>query len=113
VKQSVWRKHTTDPKTASAKKPVPVIEPLRELLAELREAEANPANGPILRGVKLSKDGKRAAIEPEFRRQSRLGTSSPKVWADSYLLAFATVAGLKLVTFERALRSRASEVLVL
>ena len=58
VKQSVWRKHTTDPKTASAKKPVPVIEPLRELLAELREAEGNPANGPILRGVKLSKDGK-------------------------------------------------------
>jgi len=53
------------------------------------------------------------AIEPEFRRQSRFGTSSPKVWADSYLLAFATVAGLKLVTFDRALRSRASEVLIL
>src|SRR5437667_7599140 len=53
------------------------------------------------------------AIEPEFRRQSRLGTSPPKVWADSYLLAFATVAGLKLVTFDRALRSPASEVLVL
>jgi hypothetical protein len=58
VKQSVWRKHTTGPKTASAKKAVPVIQPLRELLAELREAEGNPANGPILRGVKLSKDGK-------------------------------------------------------
>jgi len=53
------------------------------------------------------------ALEPEFRRQSRLGTSSPKVWADSYLLAFATEAGLKLVTFDRALRSRGSEVLVL
>ena len=45
VKQSVWRKHTTDPKTASAKKPVPVIQPLRELLAQLRKAEGNPANG--------------------------------------------------------------------
>ena len=53
------------------------------------------------------------AIEPEFRRQSRLGTSSPKVWADSYLLAFATVTGLKFVTFDRALRSRGSEVLIL
>lgn len=53
------------------------------------------------------------AIEPEFRRQSRLGTSSPKVWADAYLIAFATVAGLKLVTFDRALRSQGSEVLVL
>jgi hypothetical protein len=54
-----------------------------------------------------------AAIEPEFRRRLKLGTSSPKVWADAYLLAFATVAGLKLVTFDRALRSRASEVFVL
>jgi len=53
------------------------------------------------------------AIEPEFRRQSGVGTSSPKVWADSYLLAFATVAGLKLVTFDRALRSRGSEVFIL
>jgi predicted nucleic acid-binding protein len=40
------------------------------------------------------------AIEPEFRQQSRLGTSSPKVWADAYLLAFATAAGLKLVTLD-------------
>ena len=53
------------------------------------------------------------AIEPEFRRQSRLGTFSRKVWADAYLLAFATVAGVKLVTFDRALRSRGSEVFVL
>jgi hypothetical protein len=44
------------------------------------------------------------AIEPEFRRQ-RLGTSSPKVWADCYLLAFATVAGLKLLTFDWVLRA--------
>src|ERR1700756_2372732 len=52
VKQSVWRNHTTDPKTASSAKPVPVIEPLRELLAELGEEEGNPTSGPILRGVK-------------------------------------------------------------
>ncbi len=52
VKQSVWRKHTTDPKTASAAKPVLVIEPLRVLLAQLRKIEGNPAKGPILRGVK-------------------------------------------------------------
>jgi len=51
VKQSVWRKHTTDPKTASAAKPVPVIEPLRELLAELRTLEGDPQTGPILRGM--------------------------------------------------------------
>jgi integrase len=51
VKQSVWRTHTTAPKTAHAAKPVPVIEPLRELLAELRELEGNLETGPILRSV--------------------------------------------------------------
>ena len=53
------------------------------------------------------------AIEPEFRRFSALRTSSPKVWADAYLVAFAAVAGLKLVTFDRGLRSLDAEVLVL
>lgn len=52
-------------------------------------------------------------LEPEFRRLSTLRSSSPKVWADAYLLAFASVAGLKLITFDRALRSRGVEVHVL
>jgi integrase len=51
VKQSVWRTHTTAPKTAHAAKPVPVIEPLRELLAELSNLEGNPRVGPILRSI--------------------------------------------------------------
>jgi predicted nucleic acid-binding protein len=53
------------------------------------------------------------AVEPEFRRLSSLRTSSLKVWADAYLVAFATVAGLKLVTFDKGLRSKRSEVYVL
>ncbi|HUK48791.1 MAG TPA: TA system VapC family ribonuclease toxin [Terriglobales bacterium] len=52
-------------------------------------------------------------LDREFRSRSRLGSASPKVWADAYLLAFAAVAGLKLVTFDRALRSRGVDVLVL
>jgi integrase len=51
VKHSVWRTHTTAPKTAHAAKPVPVIEPLRELLAELHNLEGNPVAGSILRSV--------------------------------------------------------------
>ena len=47
VRQSVWHTHTTDPKTA---KPVPIIEPLRTILAELRKTDGYPARGPILRG---------------------------------------------------------------
>ncbi|HEV2989072.1 MAG TPA: TA system VapC family ribonuclease toxin [Candidatus Angelobacter sp.] len=54
-----------------------------------------------------------AEIEKHFRSYSRLPSRSPKVWADAYLLAFASVAGLKLVTFDRALKSRGVEVLVL
>ena len=52
-------------------------------------------------------------IEKEFRSRSRLTTRSPKVWADSYLLAFAVAAGLKLITFDRALQARGVDVLVL
>jgi len=53
------------------------------------------------------------ALEHELRSRSRLSSRSPKVWADAYLLAFASVAGLRLVTFDRALKVRGVEVLVL
>ena len=52
VRQSIWRTFATPPKTAESAKPVPIIEPLRSVLAELRDAEGNPENGPILRGTK-------------------------------------------------------------
>ncbi len=52
-------------------------------------------------------------LDKEFRARSRFSTRSPKVWAYAYLLAFAAVAGAKVVTFDRALQSRAGEVLVL
>jgi toxin-antitoxin system PIN domain toxin len=52
-------------------------------------------------------------LEKEFRSRSRLSSRSPKVWADAYLLAFASVAGLKLVTFDRSLKSSSGDVLVL
>jgi uncharacterized protein len=52
-------------------------------------------------------------LEKESRSRSRLSSPSPKVWADAYLLAFASVAGLKLVTFDPALESRDANVLVL
>ena len=52
-------------------------------------------------------------MEREFRSRSRLTSRSPKVWADAYLLAFASVVGLKLVTFDRALKGHGADVLVL
>jgi hypothetical protein len=38
--------------------------------------------------------------------------SSPNVWADAYLAAFATAAGLRLVTFDKALAAKSIECLV-
>lgn len=62
-------------------------------------------------------------LEKEFRWRSRLtdqsltGQALPgqprKVWVDSYLLAFAAVAGLKFVTFERGLHGRGAEVVLI
>jgi len=52
-------------------------------------------------------------LEKELRSRSQLSTRSPKVWADAYLLAFASLAGLKFVTFDRALKSQSRNVLVL
>jgi integrase len=50
VRRSVWHTHTTSPKTEASGKPVPIIEPLAGILAELRETDGNPSVGPILRG---------------------------------------------------------------
>jgi integrase len=50
VCQSVWHTHTTAPKTEESAKAVPVIESLANILADLREANGNPPEGPILRG---------------------------------------------------------------
>lgn len=84
VKPSVWRKHTTDPKTASAAKPVPVIEPLRELIAELQVAEDKPDSGPILRGVMgkpLSLDMLAGVvIRPALRNRANYRNGQSKDW---------------------------------
>jgi hypothetical protein len=53
------------------------------------------------------------ALEPGLRRYSRLSSPSPKVWADAYLLAFASAASLRLVTFDKALKSRIPGVTIL
>jgi len=53
-RHSVWRGHVGTPKTEESATPVPVIEPLRTILRELREADGNPQNGWILQGTKKS-----------------------------------------------------------
>lgn len=54
-----------------------------------------------------------SSIEPVFRSLSRATHSTPKDWADSYISAFAQVAGLQLVTFDQALQRRTAGSLLL
>jgi len=44
-----------------------------------------------------------AGLDSVFRRQTSSNQTATKQWADGYLAAFASVAGLHLVTFDRAL----------
>lgn len=52
-------------------------------------------------------------LDLRFRKYSSLATVSPKVWADAYVLAFAHTAGLRLVTFDRALGRGVADGVVL
>jgi len=54
-----------------------------------------------------------ANLEKAFRSVSRLPRPAAKDWADSYLLAFAQEADLRLVTFDRALKERSSAAVLL
>lgn len=111
-KQSVWGKHTTDPKTASAAKPVLVIKPLRELLAELRDVEGNPLDGPILRGVKRE-DGKpkplnlnwlaREVVRPALRNPKNYRATKewrPIKWQGFYSLRRGIATHITAITHD-------------
>ena len=52
-------------------------------------------------------------LERNFRSFTRLPVASPKQWADAYMLAFAVAYGGQLITFDRALKGRGADCLVL
>jgi toxin-antitoxin system PIN domain toxin len=53
------------------------------------------------------------AMERMFRELSSSATlASPKLWADSYLMAFAVEAGGTVVTFDRALARRGPSIVL-
>jgi len=54
-----------------------------------------------------------ATIEPRFRALTKSRFASPKAWADAYLASFASVVGLRLVTFDKGFRSKPIDCLVL
>jgi uncharacterized protein len=52
-------------------------------------------------------------LEPIFRGMSQLQRPAPKDWADSYLAAFAIASQLTVVTFDRVLRGKSKNGLLL
>ena len=52
-------------------------------------------------------------LEIAFRSLSRHRYPDPKTWSDSYLAAFATTSGLRLVTFDQAFQGKTKQLLVL
>jgi len=53
------------------------------------------------------------ALEASFRALARNERPAPKDWGDSFLYAFAETAGLRVVTFDQALRQKGKNVLLL
>lgn len=54
-----------------------------------------------------------AGIDPIFRQQTSGSAPAARQWADGYLAAFAAAAGIRLVTFDRALAAQAQGAVLL
>jgi toxin-antitoxin system PIN domain toxin len=52
-------------------------------------------------------------VDAAFEQLTSADSSSPRVWADAYLAAFAELARLTLVTFDKALAKKARGALLL
>ena len=52
-------------------------------------------------------------IDPLFRQNTNRNEVSTKQWADGYLFAFAIAAGIRLVTFDRALAGKVKGAVLL
>lgn len=103
VRHSVWRTHVTAPKTEGSMKPVPMIEPLTGILAELREADGNPASGPILRGP----SGKALNLDNLSKRVLSLILKAAKLeWHGWYALRRGVSTTLTTLSHDEGMASK-------
>ena len=79
----------------------------------LNQAEAWRAYDRWLEDDRIFLVEEPVAIEIRFRAFSQQRRPAPKDWSDSYLLAFAETADMKLVSFDQALRSKSRNLVLL
>jgi len=116
ISQSVWRTHAGPVKTEAREAPIPIVEPLRGILIELRRIDGSPASGPILRGKRgrpLNLDNlNRRVIAPTLKgagipwhgfRPNRTGVSTiaTALAKDNGLAAKGLLRHSQLATTER------------
>ena len=70
----------------------------------LHQAEAWAVYDRWLADDRVSLVEEPPGLERRFRSLTRTKQSAPKAWADAYLIAFAEMGQMTLVTFDRALR---------
>jgi toxin-antitoxin system PIN domain toxin len=79
----------------------------------LSQAQAWEAYDRLLKTAGADYVDEPAGMDSIFRSLSRSQQASSKEWADAYLAAFVEVAGLTLVTFDRALAGKAKGAVLL
>ena len=58
----------------------------------------------LLSDVRVCQVSEPSGLEPYWKKFAGVDTSSPKLWMDSYLAAFAIAGGYQLVTIDAAFR---------
>jgi len=69
-------------------------------------AEAWNAYYRLYRDGRVAYFAEAAALDREFEALTKAAQSSPKAWADAFLLAFARCHGGELITFDQGLRNQ-------
>ena len=79
----------------------------------LGQADAWKAYDQWLADDRVSLLAEPSGLDREFRLLTKQDAPAPKQWADAYLSAFASVAGLTLVTFDQGFRGKAKNIQLL
>jgi uncharacterized protein len=79
----------------------------------ISQTEAWKAYDRWLEDTRINFADEPPGLEPALRAYSQGKQSSPKEWADAYLIAFAAATEFTLVSFDRSFRNRTKNLILL